>query len=525
MRIGLRLTTLAITLIFAYLTSRLVLLLLQPLGRAVCWRFGQWVLRQFLRFSRWLFGVELDIDGALPARGSLVIANHHSYLDIVAIGSIVPSFFLAKHEVSQWPLIGGGAVAIGVPFVQRGNPSSRAAAATTIVERLRAGHTVVLFPEGTTSTRREPLPFRSGIFRSIAGSPVTVAPVQISYDDPRAHWVDDDTFVRHLVALAAHRRTKAKLIFAVPLRAESFEDGYKLRDMTWRAVTRPCAAPPPAADDLSWLRRPWLRRAKFSNHRDAAIIHVFDQPGRWMSGAELEELQQDLSAIAADAIDEPLTYGIFSGRRSAFTNRVVALAYNKRREPIGFTAMVYLPYVRGGQIEPVIHLGLTMIRRAYHSRRLQTPLFRRVFLLPVLNQRRIEFTITNIAASPAGVGATCDYFDGVFPHYAGSTSRTPFHMNVAQQILGRFRTEFGCSASAQFDPETFVVRGSNQVTGGEASALIKEDPVSRYRIDSCNRFCAKQLDFTRGDELFQVGRARLLRGLWPSPISQRRDVV
>ena len=51
--------------------------------------------------------------------------------------------------------------------------------------------------------------------------------------------------------------------------------------------------------------------------------------------------------------------------------------------------------------------------------------------------------------------------------------------------------------------------------------LIKTDPVSRYRNPTCNEFCASVLDFERGDELFQVGRADFIRGMWKSRKSKR----
>jgi hypothetical protein len=66
-----------------------------------------------------------------------------------------------------------------------------------------------------------------------------------------------------------------------------------------------------------------------------------------------------------------------------------------------------------------------------------------------------------------------------------------------------------------------VVHGSNDPGEGGAFQFIKDDPVSRYRVDACNAYCREVLDFTSGDELFQVGRADLLRGLWRSRTSKR----
>lgn len=276
-------------------------------------------------------------------------------------------------------------------------------------------------------------------------------------------------------------------------------------------------------DDLSWLRTPWKKTWRHQLPGGRFSIKVYDQPGRWMSQTKMAKLQDELASIAQGALDEPLSYGVFSRTRSAFRNRVVAVAYETSTDtPCGFTAMVYLPFRRAGRkTDLIIHLGLTMIASHTRGNRLQTPLFQRIFRSPIVNQFRMSFIVTNIAASPAGIGAVSDYFLDTFPSYHQNTHSTAFHHEVATQVLRRDRHEFGCSRAATFDPDNFVVVGSNQPSGGGASAFIKTDPVSRYRSPACNEFCASVLNFERGDELFQVGRADFIRGMWASRKSQR----
>lgn len=277
--------------------------------------------------------------------------------------------------------------------------------------------------------------------------------------------------------------------------------------------------------DLSWLRRPWKRRWRHEVAGGEFFIEVVDQPGRWMSDPQLAQLQDDLLGIATTALDDSLGYGVFSRTRSAFRNRVIGVAYDaKTRTPCAFTAMVYLPLQRAKRTQAIVHLGLTMIAPAYRGKRLQTPLFQRIFLSPIVNQFRLSFIVTNIAASPAGIGAVSDYFLDTYPSYHGDRQVAPFHREVARQVLSRHRHEFGCSRGATFDEDSFVVQGSNQPSGGGASAFIKTDPVSRYRNPACNEYCASVLDFERGDELFQVARADLFRGLWASR-KRRRGVA
>lgn len=263
-----------------------------------------------------------------------------------------------------------------------------------------------------------------------------------------------------------------------------------------------------------YLRAPWFKRKTFKIRKGRYQIRVYDQPGRWMSDEELARLTGRLTAIAAQSMDEVPTYGVFTGARAAFVNRVVGVMTQRRTGvPVAFTAMVYLPIPFEGDVEPVLHLGLTMIKKSHRGQRLQGPLFERMFFLPALNQFRVRWIVTNIAASPAGIGSVSDYFDDAFPSYKGDTACQRFHLRVAEKLLAHHRHEFGCSDEALFDPETFVVAGSNDPATGGAHQFIREDPVSRYKHESCNRFCAAQLRFHRGDELFQVARLNLAKGI------------
>lgn len=262
----------------------------------------------------------------------------------------------------------------------------------------------------------------------------------------------------------------------------------------------------------NWLSAPFVLRWHSPLPHNHSVL-TYDQPGRWMTDTQLSTLVDELASIAVDSIDAPLAHRLFdeSNARAAFSNRVVSVAYNAKGTPVGFTALVYIPF----EGSFLIHLGLTMIRRSARGRRLQGKLFTKVLALATLNRWRFAYPVTNIAASPAGIGNVADYFDDVFPHYAGIIARQPAHLQMARHVLGHYRHEFGCSALATFNEETFVVRGSNQKDGGGSAAFIKRDgkPVSQHRHPTCNAFCTERLDFAKGDELLQVGRFNVMSSI------------
>jgi len=447
---------------------------------------------------------------------------------------VVPTSFLAKAEIASWPLIGSGGAAAGLLFVRRGDHDSGRKAADSVVDHLEAGFTITNFPEGTTTGRLHPIQFKSGLFRRVAGNPIDIVPARIDYPDDLADWVGNASFIPHLFAVATRLRYRVRITYSRPIDAAQYPCAEQLRDVCYRAVCEPDPIENLLDDGLHWLPAPWRRQASYPILGGQFRVKVFDQPGRWMGVCPLRRLHQDLLTIARESLDEVPNYGLFTGQRSAYANRVIAVAYEAETgQPVAFTAMVYLPVelvssrsasFSAGPVrtEIVIHLGLTMIRRAYRGKRIQTPLFQKVFLLPIWNLKRLRFIVTNIAASPAGIGAVSDYFQNVYPDYRGQNLRRPFHLEVAEQVLARYRHEFGCSSQAVFEPENFVVRGSNHPTGGGAYQFIKDDPVSQYRNEECNRYCRERLNYSHGDELFQVGEVDVIRSLWASRASRRK---
>ncbi|MBB2960750.1 1-acyl-sn-glycerol-3-phosphate acyltransferase [Methylobacterium sp. R2-1] len=117
--------------------------------------------RLFLR----LFSVRVTQSGTPPPPGepALVLANHVSWLDIVALGSLRPLSFVAKSEIAGWPLIGPLAKLQRTVFIERAKRAATASVNATVGQRLADGDLIVLFAEGTTGDGLRLLPFRSSL--------------------------------------------------------------------------------------------------------------------------------------------------------------------------------------------------------------------------------------------------------------------------------------------------------------------------------------------------------------------------
>jgi 1-acyl-sn-glycerol-3-phosphate acyltransferase len=153
--------------------------LLAPAGRATDRATRLWC-RAILAVS----GCALRIEGEdrLTVGGPIILAaNHASYLDVVVLLAALPrSFrFVAKRELTRWPIVGRVIGKVGHLTVTRGQTSQSVADAEGITRALRDGVSVLVFPEGTF--RRPPgiLPFRLGAFKAAVDTARPVVPVTI----------------------------------------------------------------------------------------------------------------------------------------------------------------------------------------------------------------------------------------------------------------------------------------------------------------------------------------------------------
>jgi len=127
-------------------------------------RFPNWYHRQVCR----LLGIRLHIEGQIADSGPvLVVSNHVSWLDIPVLSAVAPLSFVAKKEVGTWPVISTLARLQRSVLVDRTRRTAVGQTTSEIVDRLKAGDTVVLFAEGTSSDGSRVLPFKTPLFAAV----------------------------------------------------------------------------------------------------------------------------------------------------------------------------------------------------------------------------------------------------------------------------------------------------------------------------------------------------------------------
>ncbi|MCX5107676.1 1-acyl-sn-glycerol-3-phosphate acyltransferase [Streptomyces sp. NBC_00378] len=143
------------------------------------WAYG--VVRAFGVRVR-IVGAPVEPAGALGTTGTLVVANHISWLDIPLVAAVFPGRMLAKSEIRGWPLLGPLAALGGTLFVERDRLRALPTTVRTIGAALRGGSRVVVFPEGTTWCGRGPGGrFAPAAFQAAIDADAEVRPVRIAY--------------------------------------------------------------------------------------------------------------------------------------------------------------------------------------------------------------------------------------------------------------------------------------------------------------------------------------------------------
>ncbi len=137
------------------------------------------------RVGLWGLGAKCRTIGTMPPAGSLIATNHFTYIDILALGAVVPSSFIAKGDISKWPVIGWATGASGNIFIDRDSLRNSSRLLDKIAARLTAGERIILFAEGGIVAKDcDVAPFRPMLFEVALRSGKPVIPTAIRYVTP-----------------------------------------------------------------------------------------------------------------------------------------------------------------------------------------------------------------------------------------------------------------------------------------------------------------------------------------------------
>lgn len=190
------------------------------------------VQRVYCRLLLRCVGVRVTVAGG-PIRnlpGVLVVSDHVSWLDVLTIGALFPAgrwrsrplSVVARADVAGSFAIRMVARIVTAIPIERASLRRLPGVVATVADKLRAGHTVLAFPEGTTwcglaGGRFYPAMFQAAID---AGRPVQPLRLRYHHQDGRVStvpaYVGDDTLLCSIRRVLAARRTEAR-VYVEPL--------------------------------------------------------------------------------------------------------------------------------------------------------------------------------------------------------------------------------------------------------------------------------------------------------------------
>lgn len=177
------------------------------------------VQRIYCRLVLRCFGVRITVSGSpiRNLRGILVVSPHISWLDVFAVGSVLPGSFVARADMFTGPAVGILARILKIIPIERASLRRLPAVVDAVARRLRAGRTVVCFPEGTTWCGIACGSFYPAMFQAAIDAARPVQPVRLTYHHADGSvstapaFVGDDTLWRSICRLLTVRRTLARV--------------------------------------------------------------------------------------------------------------------------------------------------------------------------------------------------------------------------------------------------------------------------------------------------------------------------
>ena len=213
---------------------------------------SRWLPKVWLGWCRHAVGMDVFVTGRALVEGpALFVSNHISYLDVIAIGSVIDGSFVARADIRHWPVFGLLATLQRTVFIER-NPRHAHQHREELTLRLSSGGRLILFPEGTSSDGTTILPFKSSLFsaaklkanqRSVPVQPISIAYTRLDgfplgrLMRPLYAWYGDMDFAPHFWQLLGLGRFKVEIIVHDAVTLEGFASRKELACYCKRTIT------------------------------------------------------------------------------------------------------------------------------------------------------------------------------------------------------------------------------------------------------------------------------------------------
>ena len=194
-----------------------------------------------------LDALDIELEIGVPPQGNvsgtLVVANHVSWLDIFAMSAVYPSSFIAKKEISDWPVLGKMGKNAGTVFINRNSRRDVEPINQAICAALKAGQNVSFFPEARTSSGLGILPFKAALFQSAIDAKAPIQAVTLRYYDDEGQRTDLPSYAevnlfQSLWRIVSMKKIRIRLDFSPQYKPTDMpdKDRYALKDIAEKSI-------------------------------------------------------------------------------------------------------------------------------------------------------------------------------------------------------------------------------------------------------------------------------------------------
>lgn len=174
------------------------------------------------RICLWILNYKVELWGKIPRdRNYLFVGNHRSSLDPFIFLSHIAGNPVSRGDVRNYPIIGKGAEITGIIFVDKESKSSRGATKEAIYQALKAGKSIMIYPEGKTGAQPLTATFQKGSYEQAAELGVPVVPFAIEYKSLGDYWDHSDTMLVHYLKNLAKPKTIIRLSIGEPMTSDN----------------------------------------------------------------------------------------------------------------------------------------------------------------------------------------------------------------------------------------------------------------------------------------------------------------
>lgn len=184
-----------------------------------------------------------------PPSNYFIVANHVSYVDILALASLFPACFVTSQEMKETPLLGQICYLAGCLFVERRSRANLINEIAEITNALKNGLNVMVFPEATSTNGNEVIRFRRPLFNAAIQSETPVLPITLKYQTLAGKpistenrdfifWYDDTGFITHFWRFLKYLPVELEVIISPTISVSSQTDVASLSEAAHDEVAK-----------------------------------------------------------------------------------------------------------------------------------------------------------------------------------------------------------------------------------------------------------------------------------------------